>query len=264
MDTMSCGPDSFQVSCVSVFPNERYVCGVNTARGSAKGVKRVIRGVYVIPMGMANAFLIESDNGLTLIDAGYPRKEAAVFRAIREIGRSPHELHDLIFTHGHPDHIDSAAAIVRETGARTYMHALDIPLAESGGPFRPLTAAPGLLRRLLCKLLFDPDRRVEPVAIDQPLAPSEILPIAGGIEVIHAPGHCAGQVALLWHPGRMLFAGDVCSNIMGLGDPLGFESLKEGRASQRKLARLSLDAAGFGHGRPIAREASTCFRNKWG
>jgi hypothetical protein len=37
-------------------------------------------------------------------------------------------------------------------------------------------------------------------------------------------------------------------NIMGLGDPVGFESLKDGRASQRKLASLSFDAAGFGHG----------------
>ena len=65
-------------------------------------------------------------------------------------------------------------------------------------------------------------------------------------------------------PGRMLFAGDAGANLMGLGDPLGFESLKEGRASQRKLASLSFDAAGFGHGKPIAREASTLFRNKWG
>jgi hypothetical protein len=39
---------------------------------------------------------------------------------------------------------------------------------------------------------------------------SQILPIAGSIEVIHTPGHCAGHVALLWRPGRMLFAGDVC------------------------------------------------------
>jgi hypothetical protein len=62
----------------------------------------------------------------------------------------------------------------------------------------------------------------------------------------------------------MLFAGDVCTNLMGLGDPVGFESLKEGRASQRKLASLSFDAAGFGHGGPIARDASTRFRNKWG
>ena len=176
-------------------------------------VKRVIKGVHVIPMGFANAFLIEADDGLTLIDAGYPRKEAVVFGAIRGLGRSPAQLKQLMFTHGHPDHIGSAAAIVRETGARTYMHELDIPMAESGGPFRPLIPAPGLSRRLMCKLFFHPDERLEPVAIDQPLTAGEILSIAGGIEVIHTPGHCAGQVALLWRPGRMLFAGDVCMNI---------------------------------------------------
>ena len=144
------------------------------------------------------------------------------------------------------------------------MHPLDIPMAESGGPFRPTSAATWSLAARLCKLLYHPDERLEPVSIDQPLTAGEILPIAGGIEVIHTPGHCAGQVALLWRPGRMLFAGDVGTNLMGLGDPVGFESLQEGRASQRKLASLSFDAAGFGHGKPMAREASTRFRNKWG
>ena len=82
-------------------------------------VKSVIKGVHVLPMGMSNAFLSEGDDGLTLIDAGFPGKEAAVFGAIRGLGRSPDQLKHLIFTHGHPDHIGSAAAIVRETGART-------------------------------------------------------------------------------------------------------------------------------------------------
>ena len=161
-------------------------------------------------------------------------------------------------------HIGSATAIVRETGARTYMHPLDIPMAESGGPFRPMTPAPGLLRQVMCRLFFHPDERVEPVGIDQPLSPREILSIAGGIEVIHVPGHCAGQVALLWCTGGMLFAGDVCMNLMGLADPVGFEDLDEGRASQCKLASLSFEAAGFGHGKPIARDASSQFRDKWG
>ena len=226
--------------------------------------KRVIEGVHLVPMGMANAYLIEGDDGLTLIDAGYPNKEAVVFGAIRGLGRSLDQLKHLILTHGHPDHIGSAARIVQETGARTYMHPLDIPIAESGGPFRPMRAAPGVLRRVLCKLLYHPDERMEPVAIDQPLIPGEILPIAGGFEVIHTPGHCAGQVAQLWRPGRILFAGDVGMNIMGLGDPVGFENLEEGRASQRKVASLSFDAAGFGHGEPIVRDASKRFRDKWG
>jgi glyoxylase-like metal-dependent hydrolase (beta-lactamase superfamily II) len=227
-------------------------------------VKRVIEGVNVLPMGMANAFLIEGDDGLTLIDAGFPRKEAVAFSAIRSLGRSPDQLKHIVFTHGHPDHIGSAAAIVRETGAKTYMHPFDIPIAESGGPFRPMRGAPGLLRGVMCKLFFHPDERVEPVAIDQPLVAGEILPIAGGIEVIYAPGHCAGQVALLWRPGHMLFAGDVCMNIMGLGDPVGFESLEEGRTSQRKVAKLSFGAVGFGHGASIERDGSTRFRANWG
>ena len=53
------------------------------------GAKRVIKGVHIVPMGMSNAFLIEGDDGLTLIDAGFPGKEAAVFQAIRGFGRSP-------------------------------------------------------------------------------------------------------------------------------------------------------------------------------
>jgi hypothetical protein len=52
-------------------------------------VKHVIEGVQIVPMGMANAFLIEGDDGLTLIDAGYPGKEAVVFGAIRGLGGSP-------------------------------------------------------------------------------------------------------------------------------------------------------------------------------
>jgi metal-dependent hydrolase (beta-lactamase superfamily II) len=91
-----------------------------------------------------------------LIDAGYPDKEAAVFDAIRRLGRSQDQLKHLIFTHGHPDHIGSAAAIVRQTGARTYLHPLDIPIAENGGPFRPMMPAPGLLARLLESCSFIP------------------------------------------------------------------------------------------------------------
>ena len=61
-------------------------------------VKRVIKGVHIVPMGMSNAFLIEGDDELTLIDAGYPRKEVAVFGAIHGLGRSPDQLKHLIFT----------------------------------------------------------------------------------------------------------------------------------------------------------------------
>ena len=102
-------------------------------------VKRVIQGVHIVPMGFANAFLIEGDDGLTLIDAGFPGKEAAAFGAIRGLGRSPDQLKHLIFTHGHPDHIGSAAAIVRETGARTYILGGETIREASGATVRAVT-----------------------------------------------------------------------------------------------------------------------------
>lgn len=226
-------------------------------------ITQIVKGVYSVPMGMANAFLVEDTTGLLLIDAGYPGKEVAVFKAIQELGYSLRELKHILLTHAHPDHVGSAAKIVSETRARTYMHLLDAPIAECGGPFRPLVPAPGFLRHMLCKLLYHPHGRVAPISIDQPLSAGDILPIAGGIEVIHVPGHCLGQVALLMRRARVLFAGDVCMNVMGLGDPVGFESLELGRESQRKVASLSFEVATFGHGAHLSHDASTFFRQRF-
>jgi glyoxylase-like metal-dependent hydrolase (beta-lactamase superfamily II) len=142
------------------------------------------------------------------------------------------------------------------------MHPLDIPIAESGGPFRPMRAAPGLLRQVMSNLFFHPDERLEPVAIDQPLTAGEILPIAGGLEVIHTPGHCAGQVAVLWRPGRMLFAGDVCMNKFGrkrFGDEgYAMEELVAELGSAFLSADLDLTPSFAAITLPIFRPGSRC------
>jgi hypothetical protein len=54
-------------------------------------VKHVMEGAHVVSMGKANAFLIANQDGLTLIDAGFPHKEA--------------ELKRLIFAHAHPEDV---------------------------------------------------------------------------------------------------------------------------------------------------------------
>ena len=228
------------------------------------GLKKIIEGAYLVPLGMANTVLLDGGPELALVDAGFPGKASVVFDAIRQLGRTPRDLRHLIFTHGHPDHIGSAAAIVRETGATTYMHAVDAPFAETGGPFRPMTPAPGLLPRTAYRFIWRPQERMEPVRIDRHITDGETLPIAGGLPVVHTPGHCAGQVAFLWQGERLLIAGDVGMNILGLGDPVGFEDMEEGRRSQRKVAAVRFDAAAFGHGSVIRSGAAERVRRKWG
>ena len=54
-------------------------------------VKHVTEGLHVVLTRKANAFLIEGQDGLTLIDAGIPNKEAVVFEAIRGLGHRSDE-----------------------------------------------------------------------------------------------------------------------------------------------------------------------------
>lgn len=227
-------------------------------------MKKIVEGAYLVPMGNANAYLLDAGPELVLVDAGLPGKASIVLDAIRRLGRSPGDLRHLVLTHGHPDHIGSAASIVRETGATTYLHAADAPFAESGGPFRPMTAATGLIQKIVFRLVWHQAERMEPFRIDRHLVDGETLPLAGGLRVVHVPGHCAGQVALLWQGGRLLIAADACTNVVGLGDPVGFEDAEAGRRSQRKLAGLDFEAACFGHGRPIVSGAAERFRKAFG
>lgn len=228
------------------------------------GVKRIIDGAYLLPLGMANAVLLEAEGELALVDAGFPGKASVVLDAIRGLGREPRDLRHLVFTHGHPDHIGSAAEIVRATGATTWMHPLDAPFAESGGPFRPMTPSPSLIPGLVYRIAWRPEERMEPFAIDRPIAADETIPVAGGLRAIATPGHCAGQLAFLWRGERLLVAGDVGTNLLGLDDPVGFEDLEAGRLSQRRVAALRFEAAAFGHGAAIRSGASERFRRKWG
>ena len=226
-------------------------------------LKKIVDGAFLLALGQANAVLLDAGPDLVLVDAGFPGKASLVLDAIRQLGRSPRDLRHLVFTHGHPDHIGSAAAIVRETGATTWMHAADAPLAETGGPFRPMAAPPNPLLKLMHRLVWHPEERMEPFRIDRHLGDGEVVPVAGGLQVVHTPGHCAGHVSLLWGGERLLVAGDVGMNIAGLSDPVGFEDMAEGRRSQRRLAGLRFGAAVFGHGGVIRSGAAERVRRKW-
>lgn len=226
--------------------------------------KPIWHGVGMIPCGGVNAYLIDGgSDGQILVDAGFPGKANAIVDGIRNLGHQLDDVKHIVLTHAHPDHIGGLAELVRATGAATWMHETDAPIAEKGAGFRYLKRAPEFLPGLLYRLVYKPGGTVEPAAIDHKIKGGDVLPLAGGLRAIHLPGHCAGQVALLWEARRALFAGDVCTNLLGLDSPVGYEDEAEGRRSQKKVCEFGYDLACFGHGRPLIGDAANKMRRHW-
>jgi glyoxylase-like metal-dependent hydrolase (beta-lactamase superfamily II) len=230
--------------------------------------RQVVPGLSVIPTGVVNTFLLDAADGCALIDAGLPDRVDDILRGIEAAGKRPADVRHLLVTHAHPDHIGSLAAVRAATGAAVYCHALDAAIVTAGGGFRPLSVSPGVVSWLVWRLFIRPilrrHPRVEPTPVDHHLSDGQVLPIAGGLRVVHAPGHCAGQVALLWAAhGGVLLAADGASNVLGLRPSPAYEDFAVGVRSLRRLSALDFQVACFGHGKAIVGEAAARFRRRW-
>ena len=129
------------------------------------------------------------------VDTGMPGNARKILAAIEELGRRRSDLHLIVLTHWHPDHMGSADLLRRATGARIAIHELDAPVLAGREHPRKGRRAMALINRLF---------RIKPTVPDIELRSGEVIE---GLEVVHAPGHTAGSIALRRNDG-VLFSGD--------------------------------------------------------
>ncbi len=226
----------------------------------------VVPGLHQVGLGMVNAFLLLDKGEVTVIDTGIAGSGPKILAAVGQLGKRPQDVKRILVTHLHADHTGSLAELKRQTGAPVYMHKADAALVRQGIASRPAKPAPGLIKSIVVPLAMRRPAHVEPVQTDVELADGQDLGIAGGLCVVAAPGHAAGQVAFLWpRQGGVLIAADAASNYRGKLDyPILFEDMAAGVRSLQNLAALDYAVAVFGHGRPILKHAADQFRAKWG
>lgn len=86
---------------------------------------KLCENVYFVGAKKVSVHMIDTPEGLVLIDAGFPDMCEQIFDSIRYLGFDPMSICAIFHTHGHIDHIGCTEEIKAITGAKTYISRID-------------------------------------------------------------------------------------------------------------------------------------------
>src|SRR3954467_4655164 len=216
----------------------------------------LVPGIYRIPTvgkDLVNSFaLVQEDGSVTLVDTGLKRAPARIVAGLASIGKHPHDVTRIVLSHVHPDHAGGAAEMSRQTGAPVLVHGDDHDWATTGR----ITGAQDKSTRLGRPMSRPGDAKIEPFTPGPALTDGEVLPVAGGLRVIHTPGHSPGHISLLHEPTRTLVTGDALFNWRFLHrtriSPASLcWNFAMTKRTAHRLGELEYDVAAFTHGTEI-------------
>ncbi len=206
-------------------------------------------GIWRVPLlrDFVNGFVLRDDDGqVTLLDMGLPGHGPKLLDALSAIGSGPSDVTRLLLTHAHPDHLGGLAHVVEQTGLGVGVHEDDAGYVRDGET--PPQVPVGVLGRLLHLVTPDLDQPPLPVAAE--LSDGELLPVAGGLRVVHMPGHSPGHAGFVHEPTRVLVTGDAIMNPVGMRwSPKSVCSdFRMSRRTAHRLGELDYEIAAFTHG----------------
>ncbi len=208
-------------------------------------------GVHAVQLRRVRIHVV-CEERITLIDAGLPGSRGPLAGYLAGMGRSIDELGAIVCTHGHPDHIGGARELARDD-ADVYLHPADLPGVHFGLFDALLRPSRG---RLFGWLTRAPRRTL-------PLEDGQVLPVLGGLRVVHTPGHTPGSVCLYSPRDRLLFVGDLLQvrrGRVGFASRIFSEDIAAARASVQRLAPLDVETIVFSHFPPWREDANGVVR----
>jgi glyoxylase-like metal-dependent hydrolase (beta-lactamase superfamily II) len=198
-----------------------------------------------------NSFaFLEDDGQVTLVDCGLKRAPRAIVAALEHLGKHPRDVTRIILTHAHADHAGGAREMLESTGVPGVdIHVDDAAYVAAGvSPPTDQTTTAGRLMSRLPGLTFDPFQ------VSTELHDGDVIDVAGGLRVIHTPGHTPGHISLLHERSEVLITGDALFNPFSrIRWPMATActSVRQNKESARILGDLDYRLAAFTHGPEI-------------
>ena len=143
---------------------------------------RIWGNLYFVGNKSVGAHLIDTGEGLILIDTTYPSTAAMLVQSIWELGFDPRDIRCLIHTHGHFDHFGGTALLKEISGARTYLGEGDAVMFKERSELA-LTEGSG------CEYfgLFVPDEIMKD---------GDVITLGNtSIRIVSTPGHSDGVIS---------------------------------------------------------------------
>ncbi|WP_129115136.1 MBL fold metallo-hydrolase [Halegenticoccus tardaugens] len=209
--------------------------------------------VFRLELGSVNAYLVDDDEGVTLIDAGKPWDVEKIRTRIADAGFDVEGIDRVLVTHFDVDHVGTLAAL--DLDAPVYMGDPDARfLAGSERP--PLSNHKGLIQRLFGLLLTRPDFPIETVEDGDRI---------GGFVAHRLPGHTPGHTAYVHEEYGVAFVGDVVRAVNGelAASPwiITYDTATNAESIRTLADRTpDVEVVAVGHGNPIREEGGDALR----
>lgn len=217
-------------------------------------------GIHQISYGYVNSFIIDGDEGVTLIDTGLPKKYDVTVDALTSIGRSVTDVTAILLTHSHTDHAGGAARLKRASQASLYVSEPDSAAVrgDERSPSPPMMDRVPFLQPLL---RFLP--AAEGAEADHVIGEAANSSLPGDLRVLDTPGHTPGHVSyVLDRAGGVLFVGDAATATKKGAVKRGWMNRRDDifDASLRHISDQVFDVALFGHSAPLRQDAAASFK----
>lgn len=202
--------------------------------------------VHRIDCGHVNAYLVEDDDALTLVDAGMPGSADAIRSAVRGTGYTVRDLDRVLLTHYDVDHVGALAKLTPPLDAEVVASRTAAAML-TGDRTPPLTNHKGILQRVSRLLLSTPNLPLVHVEHEAPV---------GSFTAYHTPGHSPGHMAYVSEQLEVAFLGDLVNESDGDLVPSGWVVSYDTGTVRRSIESLAEMAPSFeyacpGHGEPL-------------